>query len=191
MAAIVVGASSPITRPGMVKLNARSDSPWHAVYVSVLVMGLGLAWLAVAALVCERRTLCTRVPPPGSPSAQPRRAPRHTSRAHLNLKSNSLENMVRAITYDGNVKNAKPWKVIKQQVASCIPNMLEALTYNTNDPPGDRPISESKWEWKRSTGCIPWMPKIAHCQPQIRSLRDLLRVRIVLRENKSEKQKSK
>ena len=76
LAAVVVGASSPITRPGMVKLNARSDSPWHAVYVSVIVMGLGLAWLAVAALVSERRTLCTRAPPPGSPSAQPRRAPR-------------------------------------------------------------------------------------------------------------------
>ena len=76
LAAFVVGASSPITRPGMVKLNARSDSPWHAVYVSVIVMGLGLAWLAVAALVSERRTLCTRAPPPGSPSAQPRRAPR-------------------------------------------------------------------------------------------------------------------
>lgn len=76
LAAIVVGASSPITRPGMVKLNARSDSPWHAVHVSVIVMGLGLAWLAVAALVSERRKVCTRAPPPDSPSAQPRRAPR-------------------------------------------------------------------------------------------------------------------
>ena len=70
-AAIVLGASSPITRPGMVKLNARSDSPWHAVHVSVIVMGLGLAWLVVAAVVSERRTLC-RSPPPGSPSTQPR-----------------------------------------------------------------------------------------------------------------------
>ena len=71
-AAIVLGATSPITRPGMVKLNARSDSPWHAVHVSVIVMGLGLAWLVVAAVVSERRTLCTRSPAPGSPSAQPR-----------------------------------------------------------------------------------------------------------------------
>ena len=70
-AAIVLGASSPITRPGMVKLNARSDSPWHAVHVSVIVMGLGLAWLVVAAVVSERRTLC-RSPPPGSPPTQPR-----------------------------------------------------------------------------------------------------------------------
>ena len=69
-AAIVLGASSPITRPGMVKLNARSDSPWHAVHVSVIVMGLGLAWLVVAAVVSERRTLCARSPAPGSPSAQ-------------------------------------------------------------------------------------------------------------------------
>jgi uncharacterized membrane protein YdcZ (DUF606 family) len=66
-AAIVLGASSPITRPGMVKLNARSDSPWHAVHVSVIVMGLGLTWLVVAAVVSERRTLCARSSPPGSP----------------------------------------------------------------------------------------------------------------------------
>ena len=65
VAAILLGASSPITRPGMVSLNARGDSPWHAVHVSVIVMGLGLAWLVLAAAVSEHLK-------PNSPFAPPR-----------------------------------------------------------------------------------------------------------------------
>ena len=50
-AAIMLGASSPIARPGLVKLNERSSHTLHAVYVGAIVVALGVAWLLVAALL--------------------------------------------------------------------------------------------------------------------------------------------